>query len=256
VEYINPPTELPRNVTHGIFFSEIYGHEIGYNIYLPHGYEAGDRKYPVLYHLHGWTGNESSEIHTCEKVYSGEQTIVVFPNSSPVIEDRENLPVESMLMDEFIPSIEDTYRVMADREHRRISGFSMGGGMAFYLAANYPDTFSSVTAYAGTYHHSLHRGYKGVGEKPERASELYRDIMSEERYLEEGNALCMARNILYVVRENRDRLQGRVNIKIHVGTRDPLFCENEIMHLYLDSLGIPHEYNVFDGSDHELSRIL
>ena len=153
MDYINPPEKVPQNVIHKTFYSQIFNHELGYNIYLPPGYEESGEKYPVAYHLHGWMGNESSEIWTMEKVYKNRQVITVFPNNSTVIEDLENLPVEDMIINEFIPYIETHYRTMATQENRSISGFSMGGGMAFCWAVKYPDLFSSVTAYAGTYHH-------------------------------------------------------------------------------------------------------
>ena len=34
---------------------------------------------------------------------------------------------------------------------------------------------------------------------------------------------------------------------MHIGTADILFCDNEIMHLYLDSLNIQHEYKNLKG---------
>ena len=158
MNYINPPEKLPVNITHKTFYSQLYNHEPGYNIYLPDDYEESGEKYPVAYHLHGWTGNESSEICSMEKVYRNRRVITVFPNSSPVIEDLENLPVERMIINEFIPYIDTHYRTNATHEGRTISGFSMGDGMAFWCAAKYPDLFSSVTAYAGTYHHYYHKG--------------------------------------------------------------------------------------------------
>lgn len=247
--YINPPTQSPQNVSHKTFYSELFGHEIGYNIYIPTEYEKSGERYPVAYHFHGWTGNESSDIWTMEKVYSNRQSITVFPNNSPVIEDMENLPVESMIINELIPHIDGNYRTHTARESRSVSGFSMGGGMAFYYAVKYPEVFGSVTAYAGTYHHYYHKEYSGVGEPPEKAVELYENMMGEERYLEENN-------VLYVIRENAEKIRNNLHIKIHVGTADILFCDNEILHLYLNSLNIPHEYKKFDGVAHELDKII
>ena len=40
------------------FRSEKMGKDIRYSIYLPDGYDVSDRKYPVLYLLHGWTDDE------------------------------------------------------------------------------------------------------------------------------------------------------------------------------------------------------
>lgn len=249
MDYINPPTESPNNVTHKTFYSELYGHEIGYNIYLPPDYEVSVKKYPVEYHLHGWTCNESTDIWVLEKIYSSRQAITVFANNSPVIEDKDTMPVEAMLINELIPHIDSVYRTDATRESRSVSGFSMGAGAAFYYAVKHPDIFSSVTAYAGTYHHYYHKGYSGVGEKPEKAAELYENIMKEERYLEEGN-------ILNEIRRNAEKIRGKLHIKMNIGTADILFCDNEILHMYLNSLDIPHEYVTFEGIEHEMDKLM
>jgi RimJ/RimL family protein N-acetyltransferase/enterochelin esterase-like enzyme len=249
MDFINPPEKSPQNITHKTFYSQLYNHEIGYNIYLPDGYEKSSEKYPVAYHLHGWTGSESSEIWQMEKVYSNKRAITVFPNSSPVIEDFENLPVERMIIDEFIPYIDTHYRTNAMREGRTISGFSMGGAAAFCWAAKYSELFSSVTAYAGTYHHYYHKGSQTVGQPPEKAAELYNSMMNEKRYLEAGNVLCL-------IRQNAEKIRGVLDIRLHIGTDDVLFCDNEILHLYLDSLCIPHEYKKFYGIAHELDKIV
>jgi len=249
MNFINPPEKPPQNITHKTFYSQQFNHEVGYNIYLPLGYEDCDKKYPVAYHLHGWMGNESSEIWTMENVYKDRQAIAIFPNNSPVIEEFENLPVERMIVDELIPYIESEYRTVATREGRTVSGFSMGGGMAFCWAVKYPDLFSSITAYAGTYHHYYHKGSQTVGQPPEKAAELYKSMMSEERYLEEGN-------VLNLIRQNADKIRGVLDIRLHIGTDDVLFCDNEILRLYLDSLCIPHEYKKFYGIGHELDKIV
>lgn len=248
MNFINPPEKSPENITHKTFFSKLYNHEIGYNIYLPPGYEESGDKYPVAYHLHGWTCNESSDVWTMEKVYRSRQVITVFCNNSSVIDDYEDLPVELMLITELIPFIDGKYRTVSSREGRSISGFSMGGGMAFYYAVKYSELFYSVTAYAGTYHHYYHKGSHTVGVEPEKASELYKDMMKEERYLEEGNILCL-------VKKNADKIRGDLDINIHIGTTDVLFCDNEILHMYMDSLSIPHKYKKFYGVGHELHKI-
>ena len=216
---------------------------------MPHDYENGDDQYPVVYHLHGWTGNESSELIPMEKAYRSRRAITVFPNSSPVIEDYEKLPVELMFTGELIPHIDAVYRTVTTRDGRSISGFSMGGGMAFYCAVKYPELFSAVTAYAGTYHHYYHKGPQTVGVEPEKAVELYREMIKDERFLEAGNVLCQ-------VRQNADKIRGDLEINIHIGTNDVLYCDNEILRLHLDSLSIPHRYRKFYGVGHELDKIV
>jgi len=243
MNYVNPPDKLPHNVTHETFYSKLYGHEIGYCIYLPPEHKENTHKHPVEYYLHGWQSNESSYLWTLEKMYSSRQSITVFPNSSPVIEDIENLPVETMIINELIPHIEGKYKTSSARENRSISGFSMGGGMAFYLAVKYPELFSTVNAFAGTFHHYL-PDYNGFGEPPEKAVEMYKEMMGDTKYFQEGS-------ILSLIKQNAEKLQ----IKIYIGTTDILYCENEIIHLYLNALNIQHEYKIFEGVGHELEKI-
>lgn len=249
MSYINLPTETPQNVTHNTYYSEQFGDEIGYNIYLPSDYLKDNRNYPVVYHLHGWQCSESTDIWALEKVYRNRQAITVFANNAPMIGSNESLPVERMILNDLMPHIDGKYRTDATCEGRSVSGFSMGGGSAFYYAAKHPDLFSTVTAYAGTYHHYYHKGYRGVGKPAETAAELYREMMSEKRYDEKDN-------ILYWIKRNVEKIRSKLQIAIHVGTVDPLYCDSEILHLYLDSLEIPHEYVVFEGMGHEIINIL
>ena len=251
MNFVNPPAKSPQYVTHKTFYSQVLNHEIGYNIYLPPGYKDCGVKYPVAYHIHGWTGNESSEIWPLEKVYKNRQAITVFVNA---ISSEDNyfdalLQIESIIIKELIPHIDGQYRTDTTRENRMLSGFSMGGNMAFYYAVKHPELFGSVTPYAGTYHHLYHKEYRTVGVAPEKAIELYEDMMREEWYLEENNILCL-------VRQNAEKIRGKLKIDIHIGTADILFCDNEILHLYLESLNIPHEYRKFKEIDHDLKKIL
>lgn len=251
MNYINLPTESPENMTHKTFYSHILNHEIGYNIYLPSDYWEGEKRYPVVYHIHGWQGNESSEIGSIEKVCKSRQAITVFINAISLENEYFDalLQIESMLIKELIPHIDEKYRTKVTRENRMLSGFSMGGAMAFFYAVKYSELFGAVTSYAGTYHHQYDKDYCGVGEAPEKAFGLYQKMMYEERYLEEKNILCL-------IYQNADKIRRNLHIDLHIGTSDILFCDNEIMHLYLNSLNIPHEYVKFIGVEHTLDQIV
>lgn len=251
MNYINPPTKPLKNSIHKTFYSHVLHHEIGYNIYLPSDYCKSEENYPIIYHIHGWQGNESSEMWTLEKVCQNRQAITVFMNaiSSKTAYLDALLQMETILITELIPHIEGQYRTNATRENRMLSGFSMGGAMAFYYAVKHSKLFSAVTTYAGTYHHQYHKEYQGVGKPPKTAIALYEKMIHEERYLEKNNIL----NLLY---QNADKIRKRLHITIHIGTSDIVFCDNEIMHLYLNSLRISHEYKKFMGIEHDLNKIL
>ena len=183
-----------------------------------------------------------------ENVCRGREAITVFPNNSPVIGEREDLPVERMLTEELIPHIDSTFRTLTDRSARAVSGFSMGGGMAFYFALRHPELFSAVTAYAGTYHHYFcYEDFRTVSAPPEKAVEFRRDLLAREA--------PRGRDILQLLTERAAMLRD-LRIALRVGSGDVLFCDSEILHLHLNELGIPHEYRVIAGAGHFLRDIL
>lgn len=249
MNYINIPEHMPEGMTHHTFFCRLYGHELGCIVYLPPDYDSSTECYPVCYHLHGWMGSESSEIQTMHPVCADRNAITVFPNCSPVIEDRESLPVEEMLIQELIPLIDSTYRTKPSRESRSISGFSMGGGAAMFYGIRHPDLFSGVTAYAGTYHHYFYyTDFRTVGAPIEKAPEFYQDLLLAD--------VPLNKNILLQTTQQADILRSGMQLCMHIGTKDVLYCDNEIFRLHLQKLGIPFEYKTFEGAEHNLAAIL
>lgn len=248
MNYINPPVQTLNGFYHKTFYSDIYAHEIGYNIYLPPDYEMSSERYPVFYHIHGWTGNESTEIVPMEPVCRSRNAITVFVNHANITGNVWELPNAPMDIDELIPHIDSTYRTISTRESRAISGFSMGGGVAASMAFRYPDLFSSVVAYAGTYHHYYHPDYSTVGTPVSQAAEIYARMMAEKKFFDGS--------IIGTLIKNADIIRSSVKIALHVGTKDVLYCDNEILHLHLDTLQIPHEYKKYEGADHNLSLIV
>jgi enterochelin esterase-like enzyme len=251
MDYVNPPVEQNANSTHKTFFSRAYDHLLGYNVYTPAGYDPADpqKKYAVRYHLHGFQEHESTNVAALLDTLERENRICVFPNNTPAIGDRTDFHDEEMLTMELLPLIDREYNTIATREGRLLSGFSMGGNMAFLYAVMHPELFSSVLAYAGTYHHSFHKGAQTVGVPRDQAAELYAEMIRDGRDYEPGNVLCL-------IRENAHWLRTGLAIELRVGTDDILICDNEIVHRHLTALEIPHTYSVFEGIGHSLRGLV
>jgi enterochelin esterase-like enzyme len=121
-------------------------------IYLPPCYdEKTDKRYPVLYLLHGQTYRDDQWIRlgavdAIDKlILSGEAIpfLIVFPD------DRYwNLPAGTgfggRLVDDLIPHIDITYRTIPDRNHRAIGGMSRGAGWALQLGLKRWDLFGMI----------------------------------------------------------------------------------------------------------------
>lgn len=138
-------------------------------VYTPYGYETSKQSYPVLYLLH-WAGGDEDAWSTMGRTRQildnliekglAVPMICVMPNGNPnqmaaktaMLPEGEfnfrdpanaNLYVKSIVKD-IVPYIEKNYRVIADPDHRAISGLSMGGGHTISAANEFPGTFQYI----------------------------------------------------------------------------------------------------------------
>lgn len=157
----NNPAKAPPGLVHGSVRSAGMNVDIGHNVYLPPGYEQGERRYPVIYFLHGWGGDENADaaafagcVARVTQSLGLPPAICVFPNGGRSWYRDYSVErglIETHLTRELIPHIDRTYRTLADREHRVLVGFSMGGGGAVRLAVKYPELFSAAGTWGGAF---------------------------------------------------------------------------------------------------------
>lgn len=145
-------------------YSEILNADRAYTVFLPASFDVQkDKKYPVLYLLHGMWGNNLDWANQGRVkdvmdrlVASGEacEMIIVTPDAGGgdpnVFQngyfDMPNWKYESFFYEEFLPHIEKKYRVYGQKSKRAIAGLSMGGGGATSYAQRHPDMFCAVYA--------------------------------------------------------------------------------------------------------------
>jgi enterochelin esterase-like enzyme len=146
--------------------SKTVGTERKMQVYTPPGYSE-EKKYPVLYLLHGIGGDETEwqrfaqpEILLDNLIADGKATpmIIVMPNGRAQKNDRAEGNVfatapafekfERDLLDDVIPTIESRYSTEADREHRALAGLSMGGGQSLNFGLTHLDTFGWVGGFS------------------------------------------------------------------------------------------------------------
>lgn len=145
--------------------SGILGKDMNLAVYCPDGYENTDL--PVLYFLHGRSGNETLlqwlgiDKTADELISTGEikPFIIVCPNldnsrginsSDTYREIRGRYGMvhqgryEDYLIREVIPYIDNTFHTVKNREGRYIGGISSGGYTALYIGLRYQELFSKV----------------------------------------------------------------------------------------------------------------
>jgi enterochelin esterase-like enzyme len=148
--------------------SETVGTERTATIYTPPGYSE-DKKYPVLYLLHGIGGDEYAWLKNgnanviLDNIYAEnkiEPMIVVMPNGRAMKDDRATGDIfapdkmkafatfEQDLLNDLIPFIEGKYPVYTDSEHRALAGLSMGGGQSLNFGLGNLDVFDWVGGFS------------------------------------------------------------------------------------------------------------
>jgi len=162
-------------------YSNVFGEFRNYRIFLPPGYaENSLKRYPVIYFLHGWSqryfGSGPNEYGAYEKgddnggdniatfVFTHEVIVVKSDgyNRSPGEEyylrpyniGRKSEVETFRQFPEYYPElvnyIDATYKTIADREHRGISGLSMGGFMTYWIGGKYPHLFCAAGNFCGS----------------------------------------------------------------------------------------------------------
>jgi enterochelin esterase-like enzyme len=199
-------------------------------VYTPPGYSK-EKKYPVLYLLHGIGGDENEWPRggapdvILDNLYADKKAvpmIVVMPNgrASKDLTARDPIPKQSPafaafekdLLTDLIPFIEKTYSVKADRESRALAGLSMGGGQSLNFGLGNLDTFAWVGGFSSA-------------PNTRRPADLLKDHAEAAKKL----------RLLYVA----------------CGDKDTLFRISEGVHKMLDEKKVPHAYNVIPGGGHD-----
>jgi len=152
-------------IENGSFYSESLSENRNYTIYLPEGYYESDTEYPVVYFLHGFGGTNTSynafhsSLNSMMADDSIMEMIVVSADGSTDIYQGSfytnsvlNGNYEDYIAYDLVDYIDETFRTLATKEFRAISGHSMGGYGAFRLGLYNSDIFSSFASHSGPIH--------------------------------------------------------------------------------------------------------
>lgn len=140
------------------FKSNLVGKILPYGVVLPPGYgliTSRRSRYPVLYLLHGWSGDYNSWTkQTALMQFASEyQLIIITPEGgNGWYTDSATVPsdqYEAYFMRELIADVDSRFRTIADRRGRSIAGVSMGGYGALKFGFKYPEKFSLAASMSG-----------------------------------------------------------------------------------------------------------
>ena len=232
--------------------SKILKGERKFAVYLPPNYDSSSRSYPVLYLLHGYTDDHTGWIqfgevlHIADRaILSGESTamIIVMPDADTggagytnALSGKWNY--EDFFFEEFMPHIEERFRIKKDKRFRVIAGLSMGGGGSFIYALRRLDLFSSaapLSASLGPQSLEEMKDFTYLGYTSSNHNQ--KDF---ERYSNRNNPLQLVENM-----EAKDL--NSVRWYIDCGEDDFLYKSNSLMHIKMRGKNVKHEFRIRDG---------
>ncbi|HET7768524.1 MAG TPA: alpha/beta hydrolase-fold protein [Chloroflexota bacterium] len=162
----------PRTRAHGLpagvswmdasLKSEALATALPYRVFLPPGYHAAeerDRRWPVLYLLHGMSGrwDEWHIILELERMLNqvvtsdpSTQLIVVLPQGGLGywVDQKGGARWATSVARDLVGHVDLTYRTLAQRDSRAIGGISAGGHGAYQISLTFPDVFGTAGAHS------------------------------------------------------------------------------------------------------------
>lgn len=229
---------FPMPYEHMYFHSEVLDFDKNFSVLLPKSYnKQPDRKYPVVYMLHGhgendweWANIPCQMINEAVTMVTNDgsacEMVIVFPNATEGqsgYNNREGWMYEDYFFNELMPYVESHYRVIADKGHRAIGGLSMGGGGSFTYGMKHPELFSSVYA--------ISAAVRGDIKMEDNPAESRGGIMAPVGYTPEQIEAAKS-----------------VNFVLDCGDDDFLFNQNVACYQSMKKEGMTVQFRSYDGA--------
>jgi S-formylglutathione hydrolase FrmB len=221
-------------------------------VVLPASYANSKASYPVLYLLHGGSGhfndwlNKTPDKMLVKNLADQFNIIIVMPEGetfgwyldSPV--DPTN-KFETYITKEVIQKIDNTYRTVKSNKGRVITGLSMGGHGAMYLATRHPDLFCA----AGTMSGAMDMNYTKFRINEDFAKSLKDRFQKLLGTADTSNDVYVKNSIINMVDAIK---KNGIPVIIDCGVDDFLIEANRELHHRLVFNNVPHDYTERPGA--------
>lgn len=212
----------------------------------------GSKQFATLYLLHGGSGvfsdwhQKVTEPGLVNKMAEEYNLIIVTPGvgphsyyfDSPLM---DSVQYETYITTELITHIDKTYRTLAQKESRAITGLSMGGHGAIMLGAKHPEIFIAATSMSGVMNIDT-RLWKVSAEFSTLRQSQQKAMLGDDLIYDAPFSTYTAVGLVDKMKENR------IALLMDCGVDDFLLETNRQMHQMLLENGTPHDYTERPGA--------
>ncbi|MDR6968404.1 S-formylglutathione hydrolase FrmB [Flavobacterium arsenatis] len=218
-------------------------------VVLPNSYTKSKANYPVVYLLHGayghfrdWLKSTPNKmlVHDLADQYN---IIFVMPEGenfsfyldSPVNKESQ---FETYITKEVIQKIDKTYRTIAKKNGRVITGLSMGGHGALYLSTRHPELFAGAGSMSG----AVDMGGIRNRDTPEKINKLMEPVFGPEGASQEVYDSHAVIGMINKIKANN------IELIIDCGVDDFLIEPNRELHRRMVYAKVNHDYTERPGA--------
>ncbi|GAB3882126.1 alpha/beta hydrolase family protein [Spirosoma agri] len=208
--------------------------------------------FPVLYLLHGGTGNfrdwltKTPDKSLLQRLADQYNLIIVTPDGDPTSYYFDSPLVktsqfETFIAKELIDKIDNTYHTVRDRKGRIIAGLSMGGHGAMFIASRHPDLYAAAGSMSGVMNINT-ATWKVAPDFAKSRAENFAKLLGPPK---DGDAPYPG----YTMVTLADQLKANnLPLIFDIGVDDFLIETNRDLHRRLVENKTPHEYTERPGA--------
>jgi putative tributyrin esterase len=215
---------------------------------IPDSYARNKSNYPVMYLLHGAWGHfndwlkKTPDLNTVKDLADQYNIIIVMPEGeafsfyidSPTLKSSQ---FETFVTREVIAKIDQTYRTVANKNGRVITGLSMGGHGALYLSVRHPDLYCAAGSMSGAVD-------MGKIRKPESPDDTNKMLVAVYGPVPPSDEELKSHAVIDMIGAFK---ANKMPLIIDIGVDDFLIESNRELHRRLVYDKVPHDYTERPG---------
>lgn len=220
-------------------YSNLMKKQVHVVVIKPTNYKNSEKNYPVVYMLHGFSGNQNQWLNDAPQLLESVDQlniILVCPDGgygswyfdSPI---DSTIRYESFITKDLVSYIDKYYKTIPNQSGRAITGLSMGGHGSMYLAIRHNELFGAAGSISG-----------GVDFRPFPNNwNIKKALGTIEEHPENW-----ANNTVINISDSSWR--GKIKLVIDCGTEDFFLTVNRNLHQKLLTHKIEHDYTERPGA--------